>query len=208
MSSEKPSKKREILSEQEIENLLNRVATGDHKACEAFYIYFKPQVSMQARKHLRESKVFVDSFTFDGLVNEILYVAINKLSKFRGESVFAAFLSGITRNLCSNFVRRHIRDSERNVFDEALLTAIPDEAPGPEAMQIEKQDHEALHYCLGKLPTKASEIMRATYFGELSEAECAAAFNIPQGTVKSAIFNAKKKLRTCIENWRRGGRHG
>lgn len=163
---------------------------------------------MQAGNHLRKRKVFVDQYTFNGLVHEILYEAISKLSNFRRESVFAAFLSGITRNLCSNFVRRYFRDIEHSGHDDDFLSAIPDAAPEPQVLLIQKQDHEAVHYCLDKLPAKALGIIKATYFGELSEAECAALFKIPQGTVKSAIFNAKKKLFACIENWRKGGRHG
>lgn len=158
---------------------------------------------MQVRK-----KVFADEYTIDGIVNAILYEAIAGIPTYRKESGFGAFLSGVTRNHCNNFIRSRYRGIQPIDHDDDLLSAIPDEAPGPEALLIQKQDHDALHYCVEKLPSKALGIIKASYFGELSEAECAALFNIPQGTVKSAIFNAKKKLFACLENWIKGGRHG
>lgn len=203
MSSGKPNKPQQELSEQEIETLLNQVAANDHKACVAFFNYFRPRIAMQVRK-----KVFADEYTIDGIVNAILYEAIKQIPSYRREGGFGAFLSGIARNHCNNHIRSRYRGIQAADLDEDLLSSIPDETPGPEAQLIQKQDHEAVHYCLDKLTPNHREILRASYFGDLSEAECAEVFKIRQGTVKSRIFHAKEKLLACVKNWLTGGRHG
>lgn len=200
MRAEPPPK---ILSEQEIEDLLNRIANKDHKACVALFNYFRPQVIKQVKK-----TVFADEYTIDGIVNEVFYAAFAGIASFRRDGDFGAFLGGIARNLCKNFIARRYRGIQTSELEDAHLDLIPDEAPGPEERMIEKQDHEALYHCIDKLPEKAQDVIRATYLGELSEAESAALFKIDRGTVKSRLYYAKRKLQKCMDNWRTGGRNG
>lgn len=192
----------QTLSAQEITELLNRVARNDHKACVAFFNYFRPQVVMQVRK-----KVFADEYTIDGIVNTILYEAIAGIATYRQENGFAAFLSGITRNHCNNHIRSRYRGVQTSDHDDDALSAIPDEAPGPEDLLIQTQDADALNYCLEQLPEAQRECFLAHYRGGLSVGECAELFNIPANTVKSRNRLAREQLKPCIKKWFTGGRH-
>ena len=63
----------------------------------------------------------------------------------------------------------------------------------------EKQDeHIDIIALLRKLPDNHREILRLHYLENLSVAEIAFIQNIPPGTVKSRLYNARKHLRSNI----------
>ena len=62
------------------------------------------------------------------------------------------------------------------------------------------KDYSELKEAMGNLDKESYEILFLRYFKRMSEKEIAFILNIPEGTVKSRIFNAKEKLRKVIKN--------
>ena len=55
-----------------------------------------------------------------------------------------------------------------------------------------------LRKCIDALPLEQRTIIDLVYYHELAVAEVSAVAGIPEGTVKTRLFNARKKLSTML----------
>ena len=89
-----------------------------------------------------------------------------------------------------NAVRRR-KDAE---LDEEAAAAIEDTSDDPEVV-LEKQDTgNALRQCIAALTPEHREVIDLVYYHEKSVEETAAIMRIPENTVKTRMFYARKKL--------------
>lgn len=202
VKSNQPKKSPQELSAEEIKLLLNQVALNDHKAYVALYNYFMPQVARWVHKMV----FYVDEYTRDGIVNAVLYAGLESAANYRGEGEFGAFLRGVARNLCNNHIRSHRNAPSPEDPHDDLINSIPDDAPGPEDLLIKAQDRDGLYICLQRLPAILRDSIVHTYLYDLSVKESSEELDIAEGTVKSRNERARRKLRECMENWRKGER--
>ena len=123
--------------------------------------------------------------------------AFAALRRFRAGSPFRPWLLTIVANEARN--RR--RAASRR---EALALRIPEDrraggaAPSPEAAVLANERHEVLMAGLARLAEADREVITLRYLLELSEAEAAAALDVPAGTVKSRLSRALERLRVVL----------
>lgn len=116
------------------------------------------------------------------------------LDRFRAGSPFRPWLLTIVANEARN--RR--RAAGRR---EALALRIPEDrraggaAPSPEAAVLAGERRQALMGALTHLNDVDREVITLRYLLDLSEAETAAALDVPAGTVKSRLSRALDRLR-------------
>jgi RNA polymerase sigma-70 factor (ECF subfamily) len=122
---------------------------------------------------------------------------------FRDGEPFSPWFHRILRNTCYSFLRERGRAGERSI--SALPPgADPDagdwqihdvEAPAP-AAEIE-QDERAQQFqkALQRLSANDREILVLRHYQELSYKQIAATLEIPEGTVMSRLFHARRRLR-------------
>ena len=90
------------------------------------------------------------------------------------------------------------RRPEQELDDEAA-GAIEDPADDPE-VALEKKDKSAsIRQCLTGLSAEHREIIDLVYYHEKSVEEVAAIVGIPENTVKTRMFYARKKLAELIK---------
>ena len=120
--------------------------------------------------------------------------AFAALPRFRAGSPFRPWLLTIVANEARN--RR--RTAGRR---EALALRIPEErragdpVPSPEAAVLAAERYAALLAGMARLGAADREVIALRYLLELSEAETAAALDVPAGTVKSRLSRALDRLR-------------
>jgi RNA polymerase sigma-70 factor (ECF subfamily) len=79
-------------------------------------------------------------------------------------------------------------------WDEDAASEIADDEDDPE-VSLQKQDKAtALRRCLSGLSNEHREIVDLVYYQEKSVGEVAEIVGIPQNTVKTRLFYARKKL--------------
>jgi RNA polymerase sigma-70 factor, ECF subfamily len=128
---------------------------------------------------------------------EALVKAFAALPRFRSGSPFRPWLLTIVANEARN--RR--RAAHRR---EALQLRIPEDrraggaAPSPEAAVLAGERRQALIAGLARLGDADREVITLRYLLELSEAEAAAALDVPVGTVKSRLSRALERLRVAL----------
>jgi len=67
-------------------------------------------------------------------------------------------------------------------------------AEGPHAILEKRDTGNLLRQCIQRLAQIHREILDLVYYHELSLAEAAEVVGVPQNTVKTRLFNARKKM--------------
>jgi RNA polymerase sigma-70 factor (ECF subfamily) len=124
--------------------------------------------------------------------------AFAALPRFRADAPFRPWLLTIVANEARN--RR--RSATRR---ELLALRAPEAAAGgsgveesPEAAVLAGERRAALLDALRRLPDADREVISYRYLLELSEAETAAALDVPVGTAKSRLSRALDRLRAAL----------
>lgn len=117
------------------------------------------------------------------------------LPKLKDDGAFPAWAFRIITRKCA----RHIDGLQKS---RVILQTVADE-PGPDHMVADEiecaADRKPLHEALAKLPAEHRGAVALFYLEDMSVAEVAVALDIPAGTVKTRLMNARKKLRAALE---------
>jgi len=130
---------------------------------------------------------------------EAFIKAYNSIALFRGESRFSVWLYRLTTNVCLDFLRSEGRRSHGSLTymseeDDDKELEIPDERFSPETLAEKKELREAVNRGLMSLPKDYRTILLLREIDGLSYEEIAEALALEEGTVKSRIFRARKRL--------------
>jgi RNA polymerase sigma-70 factor (ECF subfamily) len=166
------------------EELISRIAKGDRLAMQVLF----------ARHHVRVFRFVVRFVRDDGLaedlISEVFLDVWRQADRFEGRSQVSTFLLAIARNKAISALRKR-RDSS---LDDDVAGQIEDTADDPEVV-VQKQDKgAALRACIDKLSPEHREVIDLVYYHEKSVEEVARIVAIPEATVKTRMFYARKKL--------------
>jgi RNA polymerase sigma-70 factor (ECF subfamily) len=115
--------------------------------------------------------------------------------KFEGRSAASTWLLAIARFKALSVLRRRPEEE----LDDETAAAIEDQSDDPE-IALEKKDKGAvLRKCLTGLSAEHREIIDLVYYHEKSVEEVAAIVGIPEATVKTRMFYARKKLAELLK---------
>lgn len=132
------------------------------------------------------------------MTQETFIKAYRSLSSFRGDSKFSSWLYRIASNVCLDFLRSRSRHPQVSLNssdeDERTTFELPDMSRNPEEQLMKKLSMEAVRRGLEQLPEQQRQILVLRELGGLSYAELARILGIEEGTVKSRIFRARKRL--------------
>jgi RNA polymerase sigma-70 factor (ECF subfamily) len=112
---------------------------------------------------------------------------------FRGDCSVRTYFFRVARGVLVDHLRRH-----RKGFDP--LTASLEDVGGmtPSRVVAELGRTHALLGCLRALPLEAKELLELYYWQGCTAAELGQVLEIPEGTVRRRIFDAKGRLRACL----------
>lgn len=94
--------------------------------------------------------------------------------------------------------RRRIAGTQ-DYLDEEGLEYISDNSPTSEEWILEKERDRLVWNAVGELPEKLKTVILLYYMEELSISQVAAAAGVPEGTVKSRLYQARKLLEQKLE---------
>lgn len=173
------------------------VLDGDVDAYEALVKEYEKNVYNLALRMTGNSEDAAD------MSQEAFIKAYNSLGAFRGESKFSVWLYRIVSNVCLDFLRSKNRKptvslSTENDDGEEVELDIADESQSPEYLLDRSLTRDAVRRGLSSLPPEHREILLLREIQGLSYEEIADVLGIEEGTVKSRIFRARKKLCTFL----------
>ena len=120
---------------------------------------------------------------------------LRALRYYRAEAVVdgRAWLLTIVRRCC--FVRtRKLRSRREGMVSGPELLAVPDPAPGPDAVACAEDLHDEVKRALDALPAEHREILILREMRQLSYREISEAAGVPLGTVMSRLSRARRSL--------------
>lgn len=176
------------------EKIIRRVLSGDVNAFELLVTAYEGQLYRMAYGMLHSREDAGDA------VQESFLKAYLSLGSFRKESRFSVWLYRITANCCLDLLRARSKRSECALSDsEGEAIELPDGRPEPEQQLLQKEESAALHRAIAELPAEYRTALLLREGSALSYAEIAAALGIEEGTVKSRIYRARRRLAAVLQ---------
>jgi len=171
------------------EILIGRIAGGDRLAMHALYARHHVKVFRFVLRLVRNEASAQD------LISEVFLDVWRQAGRFEGRSAVSTWILAIARFKALSSVRRR-KEAE---LDEEQAEAIEDDADTPDVALQKKDTGELLRRCLAKLSPDHREIIDLVYYHEKSVEEVAEIVAIPENTVKTRMFYARKKLAELLK---------
>lgn len=182
------------MSDEHLRRLLGRIGNKDETAFQELYHDRAASVFAYALRQLR------DPGRAEEVVVDTLYDVWRKADSFRGDSSVNTWIIGIARNHLLMVLRtRSRREHPGSTEDiEPLANTLVDGAPSPLARFAISERRAKVDACLDELPLEQRESIHLVFFEGFSIDEVAQSTQSPNGTVKSRLFHARRKLRDCL----------
>lgn len=161
--------------------LVARVARGDGEAFRELYARYADRVFRYALTILRNRHLAEE------VAQETMVAVWRGAGGYAGRSQVSTWIFGIARHQAFRLLRVEARGAR-----EPELPEEPDPMAGAE---LEVRVRRALD----ELPADQREAVFLAFYGGLSYAEIAQVQGVPEGTVKSRVFHAKRKLAEVLK---------
>src|ERR1041385_1675055 len=89
-----------------------------------------------------------------------------------------------------------------------LLESLSDETPAADELLAERQKQELLQRLIAGLPDHLAQTLELSTVQELNSAEIAEVMKIPEGSVRTRLFRARKQLKEKLAVLLEGRKHG
>lgn len=174
------------------ECLIALIAGGDRQALGLLY----------GRHHVRVYRYLLrltsNTATAEDLVSDVFLDVWKQADRFEGRSQVSTWIIGIARHKAISAMRR--RSAEP--LDDEMAEGIADGSANAEAMLQEQETVTALRRGLTQLSAAHREIVDFVYYHGKSIAEVAEIVGVPEATVKTRMFYARKRLAALLEEHR------
>jgi RNA polymerase sigma-70 factor (ECF subfamily) len=179
--------------------LVERVREGDTLAFEMLSACYREPL----RRHLL--RTVRDPDAADDLLQEVFLRLWTRADQWDGRGSFKAWLFRIALNLALNHLRtirrrrqqpleppvELIDDEEDSTMPGALVDTV---SLGPEIVLEQAEQRALLRQLVGGLPAEKREVFRLVHDAEMGLREAADLLGIPEGTAKSRLHYANKRL--------------
>jgi len=190
------------LSQVEIERYVERAKRGDQQAFGRLVDEYKDKIYSYV------SRMLGDPYEAEDVTQEAFVRAYRSLPRFRGASSFHTWLYRIASNLAIDVVRRRKRgDVAAFSLDEPLESddgeyerEIADDTGSPEDASGTRETQVAVRRAIMELPEKLRDVMILYELQGETYEDIAEILDVPLGTVKSRLFNARGQLKDRLQS--------
>ena len=152
-----------------------------------------------ARHHVRVFRFVLrlvrDEATAEDLISEVFLDVWRQAGRFEGRAAVSTWLLAIARFKALSALRR----KPEAELDEETAAAIEDTSDTPDVTLEKKEKGEVIRKALDGLSAEHKEIIDLVYYHEKSVEEVAEIVGIPEATVKTRMFYARKKLAELLK---------
>ena len=132
----------------------------------------------------------------EDLVQDVFVALPTAIARFRGDCALRTFLVSIAVNHAKN----HVRAAARRRAALARLGREPEAAsPDPQRDLERRELADRLMLALDELPLEQRVAVVLSEIEERTSGEISAIVGAPEGTVRTRIFHAKRKLRELLD---------
>ena len=170
--------------------LIRAIAGGDAKALERLFTRNQTRVFRYLVRVVRNEAVAEE------LLNEVFLGVWQSAARYEGRSEPTTWMLSIAHNKAVSLLRK-----KREVSGdfEAAANAIEDENDTPEVTAQKTDKSVQMRAAMQGLSSEHREILDLVYYQEQSVSEVAEILAIPEATVKTRMFYARKKLSELLQ---------
>ncbi len=165
------------------ELLVLRYKSGDKEAIEILIKRWHERIKKQITRHTYEGEVAED------IAQEVWEAILKGIYNLREPALFGIWALRISTRKAIDWIRRN--QKERRLLNDFSLEVKDDVSEEDDRMN-------QLQNALKGLPDTQRIILMLHYLEKFQVVEIASILEIPPGTVKSRLFNARKKLKELI----------
>ncbi len=170
--------------------LLESIADGDRTAMHTLYARHNVRVYRFILRIVRDTTIAED------LVSQVFLDVWRTAKQFEGRSQVSTWLLSIARFKALTALRqRRFED-----IDQEEVREIADDSDTPETSLERATTSAILRACVAKLSPAHREIISLIYYHEKSVEEVGQIIGIPQSTVKTRMFYARKHLADLLRS--------
>ncbi len=186
-----PASPARMASSADDKGLVAKTLAGDR---DAFGVLVE-RYAAQARRVARA--VLGDPDDADDAAQDGFLSALVKFSQYDARRPFGPWLMRIVANAATDRRRRrNVRQAEP--IDASLVGG----GPRPDAAAVRSELGDRLRSALGELSERRRTAVVLFDVEGYSHAEIAGILGIPEGTVRSEVFHARRRLRTLLADWK------
>ncbi|MEM6482882.1 MAG: sigma-70 family RNA polymerase sigma factor [Pseudomonadota bacterium] len=175
------------LQNADLAQLLKRIAAGDKQAFALFYNALEKPVYRFIASKMNDPHESAD--IQHDVFMEIWHVA----GRFEGRSTVKTWVFGIAYRKTMDHFRKHKRVDLTDEVEERV-----DDSPDAVACLAASQEGAHLKQCLGELKPQMRSAVELAFFEDLTYPEIAEIAGVPEGTIKTRVYHAKKLLLRCL----------
>ncbi len=139
------------------------------------------------------------------LCQEVFVKIYQHLKNFNFQSKLSTWIARIAYNTCINYLKK----KKAPLYDDlagteadspgdravSFIESVPGELPLPDEFAVNREIRLFLHEAISELPPQYRAILTLYHLDEMSYKEIGEIINLPEGTVKSYLFRARKLLK-------------
>jgi RNA polymerase sigma-70 factor, ECF subfamily len=167
-------------------DLLRRISAGDRDAFRDLYLRYHRRLARFLTRLLHR---YADA---EEIINDTLWIVWQRAGEFRNASRVSTWIMGIAYRRALNMIRS--ATTHERVM--TLQIADTEATVGDSAQELEQR--QLLDAGLAQLPLEQRLVLEFTYYMDHSCEEIAEIMECPVNTVKTRMFNARRKLRTIL----------
>jgi RNA polymerase sigma-70 factor (ECF subfamily) len=171
------------------EVIVDRIAEGDQLAMRTLF------ARHQTRVYRFVLRLLKDEAAAEDVVSEVFLDVWRQAGRFEGRSTVSTWLLSMARFKAISAMRRR----QTVELDPDTMADIPDSADDPETSLAQKSDAALLRKGLAQLSATHAEVLDLVYYHGKSVSEVADILGIPEATVKTRMFYARKKLAEIMQ---------
>ncbi len=199
----RPAREADPLREKELEQI-RRVRAGEVDAFEYFVRTYQRKLYRLVLSLVR------DGAEADNVTQESFVKAFRALPDFKGESSFETWITRIAINAVRDRARRKkpvvsfsdLAAAEDEGSSDVPRAIEPTDGTSPERDSLSREIRRRIGEALTALTPRQRAVFVMKHYEERTIAEIGAATGLDEGTVKSHLFRAARKLRQRLEDLR------
>ena len=135
-------------------------------------------------------------------IEQEVYVKVWKnADKYKEQGNFKTWVCTIAKNLSKDYLKSaQRRQSQNSTADDEVMNSIKDNKAAPGLKLLQKIRQKRIYDAIQNLKPKFKEVVLLCEIEELSYEQVAKKLQVPVGTIKSRLYNAKKQLALDLED--------
>ena len=178
------------------DELVNRFQNGDIEAFNPLVLKYEKKIYNLIYQRIRDREIAKD------ISQEVFLKAFKALPDFKGGSAFYSWIYRIAINSSIDFQRRRNRNRvltfEELPPDADEVLRMSEAHPSPEKLLEEKELGKIIREAVRKLPPGQRRVFNLRHRRELAIKEIAVLLNRSEGTIKTHLHHAHRRLQGML----------